>query len=78
MKTYTEEEVKQLIKDTMSCTMRGMMDWYESEHAYIVDKTTKERIPNCELEGNRDISPFDNYIRPLLAEKGIMYTTLTP
>lgn len=73
MKIYTEEEAKQLIKDSIQATMRGMMNWYESDNTWIEDKDTKQRIENCELQANRDVSPFNEYISPLLKEKGITY-----
>jgi len=68
---YTDSEVQALLKSAISCTIKGVSDWYESENTWIVDKSTQQKIDDCELTSNPNVSPLQHYIIPLLKEKGI-------
>lgn len=44
---YTKDEVQAVIATVMEESTRGTMEWVENE-TRILDKTTKQPIPNCE------------------------------
>ena len=64
------QSVNDVIFTVIRSVMQGMMDWYESDNTFIVDKSTGEIIDNCELSGNINVKPTD-YIYPLLKKEGI-------
>lgn len=67
-------EVKKLIRFTIQDTMKAFMEFLEQD-TIIVDKTTKEIIPNSELELTRDFSPkLKERIYSKLAEHGIVFS----
>jgi diketogulonate reductase-like aldo/keto reductase len=74
MKLYTEAEVDKIVRDAVTATAQGMYNWYASDHVFIVNKTTKRRIKNCEISTDKLAKPTTDFIYPLLAEKGIKFT----
>ena len=57
-RSYSEEEVENLIRTTYEETMRAMIDWFTNNK----DKTLQDAE-----------SAIDNYVYPRLAEKGIKF-----
>lgn len=79
MKFYSEEQVEKIVRDVVIATAQGIQEWYASDHVFIVDKTTKARIDNCEIDCDNANVPLTGFIYPLLAQKGIkFYTEDTP
>lgn len=73
-KTYSEIEVKQLVRDAISNIVTACMEWTENE-TVVIDKTTKQEITNCELTIKPDAKKlFENYIVPELKKQGINFT----
>lgn len=72
MKTFTEEEVSDLLKEAVEATFRGMVNWLESDDVYIQNEITTE-IADDEYVISATEMPFDKYIIPSLLEKGIVY-----
>lgn len=77
VKTFTESEVEQLIRDTMLSSINGFRDWLKHE-TDIVDKTTRVVLENTEI----DLKPnaklmLATYVYPKLRECGIKFGDLS-
>ena len=75
MKTYTEEEVNELIHGVVLETAKGVRDWFEKE-TVITDNETGYVLTNATigLKENR-ASPLKDYIYPRLEKLGVEYNT---
>lgn len=77
---YSEKQVEDLIRKSVATTAKAVMQWVEKE-TKIVDKTTQEEIPNCELntikdaEGNSKALMVD-YVYVELEKEGIKFTNI--
>lgn len=69
------EITEQTLKDAIRATMQGMINWLQSDEVIIQDKTTKELLPNAEIESLDRRSPLDDFITPELLKYGIVYKT---
>jgi len=75
MKTYTEEEVKELIHAVVLETAKGVKDWFEKE-TVIKNKETGDVIEDANLCLKEDpANPLKGYIYPRLEKFGIEYNT---
>jgi hypothetical protein len=75
MKTYTKEEVEQIIEETVTISVNGVMEWINKD-TDIVDSETKRVIENCEIElkpGELLNNLVEKYIYPKL--RNILKTT---
>ncbi len=75
MKTYTEEEVNELIHGVVLETAKGVRDWFEKE-TVITDNETGYVLTNATigLKVNQ-ASPLKDYIYPRLEKLGVEYNT---
>ena len=75
MKTYTEEEVTELIHDVVLETAKGVRDWFEKE-TVITDNETGDLLTNATIGLKENpANPLKNYIYPRLERFGIKYNT---
>ena len=71
MKTYTEDEVSELIKTTINETTKGFIEWLKNE-THIVDKNTKDVLTNAVVDIKKDCKKPTEYIYSHLAKNGIL------
>lgn len=74
---YTKDEVQAVIATVMEESTRGTMEWVENE-TRILDKTTKQPIPNCESCLVENPKRVTEYIWRRLANHGIKYEDNKP
>ena len=73
MKTFTGDEVDQLIRATINETAEGVFEWFKNE-TQVVDKETRENLDSTTeidiKEGAK--GALKNYIYPRLEKHGII------
>jgi hypothetical protein len=72
-RTYTMDEVNAIVYTTFVQSIKGYMEWQEKE-THILNKDTKEHVPNCMTEVKPNAKKPHEYIFPRLKEHGIMMT----
>jgi hypothetical protein len=72
MKKYTEQEVEQLIKTSVTETINAALDWIENE-TVIVDKDTQKEIENSQITISENSKKLTHYVRKRLEMKGIVF-----
>lgn len=75
MKTYTQEEVDNFIRVTLTETVNGMLDWIKEE-TEVVRSGSNDVIIDCQLTiKDKGKSMIGKFVYPRLEKHGIIFTT---
>lgn len=72
---YSKKELNQYVRDAVTQTMEGMMEWI-TDHTDIVDDETGKVLDNASLTSKPDGKSVSDVVFSKLKEKGIEFIKL--